>query len=289
MTAIKGNDAIRGEWPILEILLRPGAKPRDDAHSEKAQRKAEYDALNRKLNRARIGKYSHFLNYGYIPDGTPSFARFTPTQSLIDAPSRRLVLEVLDHCPVDGGDIVDVSCGRGAVAVTLRDHFAARSYVGIDLSPEAVAFCRTQHARPNVAFEEGDAEALPLADASADVVTNIEASHNYPSPDTFFAEVGRVLRPGGWFLYADFLPPTTFAQHVASLQTRRFETVRNVDITANVIRASDAIGVMRVRNYADPAEQQYMTNFLAVPGSETYCAFQDGRLQYRMFVFRLQG
>jgi phthiocerol/phenolphthiocerol synthesis type-I polyketide synthase E len=281
--------AIQGKWPILDILLRSDATSRDDAAAEKARRKAEYDALNRKLNRVRIGKYSHFLNYGYVADGTPSFARFTPPETHIDAASRRLVLEVLGDYPVNGADVIDVSCGRGAVAVTLRDYFAPKSYLGIDLSPEAVAFCRAQHGRTNVMFEEGDAEALPVPDASADVVTNVEASHNYPAPDAFFGEVARVLRPGGWFLYTDFLPPASFAQNVARLEAKRFEKLRDVNITANVIRASDGIAAMRVRAYDDPEEQRYMADFLAVPGSETYRAFQDGRLQYRMYAFRLQG
>ena len=238
----------------LLILLRPEPIPPKDAVDEKACRRAEYDALNRKLNRARIGKYSHFLNYGYVADGTPSFARFKPADSHFDAASRRLVLEVLGDCPVDGADVLDVSCGRGAVAVTLRDYFAPKSYLGIDLSPEAVAFCNTQHARHNVSFREGDAEALLVPDASADVVTNVEASHNYPAPDAFFAETGRVLRPDGWFLYADFLPPAAFVHNLALLAAKGFEKLRDVNITANVLRASDAIGEMRVRSYSDPGE-----------------------------------
>lgn len=283
------DDAIQGKWPVLDILLRPKTTPSDEAAEQKAQRKAEYDALNRRLNQARIGKYSHFLNYGYIANDTPSFARFTPADSHFDAASRRLVLEVLGDCPIDGMDVLDISCGRGAVAVALRDYFAPKSYLGIDLSPEAVAFCRAQHSRPNVTFQEGDAEALPVSDASVDVVTNIEASHNYPSHESFFAEVARVLRPGGWFLYTDFLPPGTFIQNASLLEAKRFERLRDVDITANVLRASDAIGDMRVRTYRDEGEQQYMVDFLAAPGSETYRAFQDGRLQYRMFVFLFHG
>ncbi len=284
-----GDDAIHGKWPVLDILLRAETTPSPEAGEQKAQRKAEYDALNRRLNKARIGKYSHFLNYGYVEDDKPSFARFTPSGSHFDSASRRLVLEVLGDSPIDGADVLDVSCGRGAVAVTLRDYFAPKSYLGIDLSPEAVEFCRAQHTRPGFAFQEGDAEALPVADASVDVVANIEASHNYPAPVSFFSEVSRVLRPGGWFLYTDFLPPAAFAQNVALLEARRFETVRDVDITPNVLLASDAIGDMRVRTYRDPGEHEYMVDFLAAPGSETYRAFQDGRLQYRMFVFRLQG
>ena len=285
--ATRDDGAIRGKWPVLDVLLRPDTIPRETAAQEKAHRKAEYEALNRRLNGVRIGKYSYFLNYGYVADGGSSFARVQPPDSHFDATSRRLVLEVLGDCPIDGKDVLDVSCGRGAVAVTLRDYFAPRSYLGIDLSAEAVAFCVSQHARTNVEFRQGDAQALPLTNSSFDVVVNIEASHNYPDPASFFSEAARVLRPGGWFLYTDFLPPATFDRHVALLKEQGFECLRDVDITANVVRSSDAIGDMRVKTYRDETEREYMVDFLAAPGSETYLAFQDGRLQYRLYVFRL--
>jgi ubiquinone/menaquinone biosynthesis C-methylase UbiE len=54
-------------------------------------------------------------------------------------------------------------------------------------------------------FVHGDAQSLPFADESFDVVINIEASHGYPDFPRFLAEVARVLRPGGRFLYADVL------------------------------------------------------------------------------------
>jgi hypothetical protein len=52
--AIRDDDAIRGKWPVLDVLLRPDTAPRDTADQEKARRKAEYEALNRRLNTARI-------------------------------------------------------------------------------------------------------------------------------------------------------------------------------------------------------------------------------------------
>ena len=49
----------------------------------------------------------------------------------------------------------------------------------------------------------GDADNLPFADQSFDAVINIEASHCYPRLSHFLADVARVLRPGGHFLYVD--------------------------------------------------------------------------------------
>jgi phthiocerol/phenolphthiocerol synthesis type-I polyketide synthase E len=282
----KAEDAIRGKWAVLDNLLRPETTS-SNGEEQKGRRKAEYDAVNRLMNGSRVGKYSHFLNYGYVANDQPSFARFIPAASHFDAASRRLVLEVLGDAPLDGADVLDVSCGRGAVAVTLRDYFTPGSYLGIDLSPEAIAFCSRQHARASFDFREGDAEALPLPDASFDAVVNVEASHNYPNPPAFFAEVRRVLRPGGWFLYTDMLPPAAFERYAALIREQSFECLRDVDITANVLLASDLVGEMRARVYRDEPEQEYMNDFVAAPGSETYCAWKDGRLQYRLYTFRL--
>ena len=49
----------------------------------------------------------------------------------------------------------------------------------------------------------GNAIDLPFSDSSFDAVISIEASHRYPSFETFLREVRRVLRPGGHFMFAD--------------------------------------------------------------------------------------
>lgn len=47
---------------------------------------------------------------------------------------------------------------------------------------------------------QGDADRLPFADGTLDVVINVEASHYYPNFPRFFAGFARVLRPGGHLL-----------------------------------------------------------------------------------------
>jgi ubiquinone/menaquinone biosynthesis C-methylase UbiE len=58
----------------------------------------------------------------------------------------------------------------------------------------------------------GNAENLPSADHSFDAVINIEAAAFYPRFPHFLAEVARVLRPGGHFLYADVRPSDQIAK-----------------------------------------------------------------------------
>ena len=65
---------------------------------------------------------------------------------------------------------------------------------------------------PGLDFVCGNAENLPFADQSFDAVINIEASAYYPQFPRFLAEVARVLRPGGHFLYADVRPRDQIAK-----------------------------------------------------------------------------
>jgi SAM-dependent methyltransferase len=74
--------------------------------------------------------------------------------------------------------------------------------VGVDVSSQAVAFCRQRHDVPGLLFEVGDAGHLAFGPASFDAVPNIESSHCYGDSAAFLAEVRRVLRPDGYFLYA---------------------------------------------------------------------------------------
>ena len=66
-------------------------------------------------------------------------------------------------------------------------------------------------------FVHGDAEKLPFPDQSFDAVINVESSGAYPHFSRFLAEVARVLRPGGHFLYADLRPANSIAEWEAAL------------------------------------------------------------------------
>lgn len=89
------------------------------------------------------------------------------------------------------GRAVDVGCGTGQLTAPLGEHFA--EVVGVDPSASQLA-----HATPanGVRYEVGDAENLPLAGASVDLVTAAQAAHWFPKIDLFYDEVRRVARPG---------------------------------------------------------------------------------------------
>src|SRR5262249_47016225 len=116
----------------------------------------------------------------------------------------------------------------------LAERFGALA-TGVDLSPEAVAFCQRTHRHPAIRFEIGDAEHLPFEAPSSDVVTNTESPHTSPTLRAFFAEVRRVLVTGGWFLYPDLLPVARWMEVRALLGPLGFPVVADRLITLNVL------------------------------------------------------
>ena len=81
--------------------------------------------------------------------------------------------------------MLEVSCGHGGGASYLVRTLRPASYTGLDLNADAIAFCRKRYNLPRLDFVHGDAQSLPFADESFDVVINVEASHGYPGLSPF--------------------------------------------------------------------------------------------------------
>jgi ubiquinone/menaquinone biosynthesis C-methylase UbiE len=101
---------------------------------------------------------------------------------------------------LEGARVLDLAVGTGRTTAFLRP--PARTYVGIDSSPEMIATARLHF--PGVDFRVGDVRDLrPLEDASADVVMFSFNSIDAVNPSeraTVLAEIHRVLAPGGRLL-----------------------------------------------------------------------------------------
>jgi demethylmenaquinone methyltransferase/2-methoxy-6-polyprenyl-1,4-benzoquinol methylase len=104
--------------------------------------------------------------------------------------------------------VVDLACGTGDLAFPLAGR--GRVVVGLDVSREmlgrAAARAR-EHSRAVPRFAAADMVALPLRDASTDVVTIGYGLRNAPRLDRALDEVVRILRPGGHVLTLDFCKP----------------------------------------------------------------------------------
>ncbi|MFD4401556.1 class I SAM-dependent methyltransferase [Nocardia sp. NPDC058499] len=126
-----------------------------------------------------------------------------------DGFSEQLYLLAVRDCPIpldayDGLTVLEVGCGLGEGLNLLSRFLDAKSMIGLDLAPSAVARANALLSRgDSLRFVQGDAEQLPFGDNEIDCVLNIESSHNYPNLSRFFSEVERVLRPGGVLSHVD--------------------------------------------------------------------------------------
>ena len=106
-----------------------------------------------------------------------------------------------------GERVLDVGSGAGTDSLVAAQMVGADGFVtGIDMTPEMLAKARAaaeQAGIENVSFVEGDAESLRFADASFDVVISNGVIDLIPDKDAVFAELYRVLVPGGRIQVAD--------------------------------------------------------------------------------------
>jgi len=96
-----------------------------------------------------------------------------------------------------GADVLDLGCGTGSLARRIAGETGAARVTAIDT--EASQIARGKEKAGGVNYLIGAAEALPLPEASIDVVVMMKSLHHVPIPqmDAAFAELARVLRPGG--------------------------------------------------------------------------------------------
>jgi ubiquinone/menaquinone biosynthesis C-methylase UbiE len=230
-----------------------------------------------------------FMNYGFVPpEGVPKLA-------VVDADEQRserqveMYRQAIADVEVAGRDVLEVGSGRGGGAWYVTHYLKPHTMTAVDYSGRAVAFCQKRFTEPNLTFVEGSAEALPFADASFDLVVNVESSHCYPSMETFLSEVHRVLRPGGHLCIADF-------RSVADVQTLREQltasgltVVQDVDITSNVCASMD-VGTKQYDLIASHMRPRIVRRpirwFFGVQGTGIYDALHDGRSKYTRWVLQ---
>jgi arsenite methyltransferase len=106
-----------------------------------------------------------------------------------------------------GERVADLGCGAGTDSLVAALMVAPGGrVVGIDMTPEMLAKARRaadELAVGNVEFVEGEIEHLPFADGSIHVVISNGVIDLVPDKDAVFAEIFRVLRPGGRMQLAD--------------------------------------------------------------------------------------
>jgi SAM-dependent methyltransferase len=121
-----------------------------------------------------------------------------------------------------GVSLLDVACGSGQLALIAARQGAR--VTGVDIAANLIQAARGRASSEGLdaRFDEGDAEALPYASASFDVVVSLYGAMFAPRPELAAAELLRVCRPGGTIAMGNWTPQgfigtmfKTFARFIA--------------------------------------------------------------------------
>jgi SAM-dependent methyltransferase len=248
----------------------------------KALWKLWYPLLTRRLH----GEEVLFLNYAYEEE--PPLRIPLRPEDEINRACTQLYHHVATQAELRGKNILEASCGHGGGAAYLTRTFQPQRYTALDLNPAGIRFCRQRHQMDGLIFTQGDAENLPFESNTFDVVLNVEASHCYPDFPRFLAEVARVLKPGGHFLYADFRFSDGVAAWENALAHAPLCLLRTRNINAEVLRGMDrnsARSLELVKRRLPKFLHALGRDFAGVKGSRIYHGLQTGEISYRSYCF----
>jgi ubiquinone/menaquinone biosynthesis C-methylase UbiE len=108
--------------------------------------------------------------------------------------------------PLGRRRVLDVGCGSGGLLRMLEQLGGRASFAGVDLGADRLASARAQ--APHHAFARADGARLPFSDAAFDLVcqsTVLSSILDAGARGLVAAEMARVLRPGGFVLWYDFI------------------------------------------------------------------------------------
>ena len=150
----------------------------------------------------------------FHPEGIPwpgtAFYNVISKISIFQRHYELVIGDILSYC--SEGSILDIGTGPGWLLVKLHQQCPKLRLTGLDASPSMVAKARKNIANAGfsdvIEVKEGNANRIPFADSSFDVVVSTGSIHHWKHPAAGLNEVYRVLRHGGYALMYDLVNDT---------------------------------------------------------------------------------
>jgi ubiquinone/menaquinone biosynthesis C-methylase UbiE len=137
----------------------------------------------------------------------PKFRFWEWVTFLCNGGERRSRNKILRHLPdLDGIRLLDVAIGDGVYLPWLQKSW---SVVGVDLSRSQLSACQKRDSGPSLRLILGEAENLPVRDATFDAALSIGGFNYFNDPEKALCEMARVVKPGGTIVVSDEVPNLT--------------------------------------------------------------------------------
>lgn len=137
-------------------------------------------------------------------------------------------------------NILDLGCGTGYFCPALRSRYPEARYLGLDIASGMVDFARSR-CPVDCDWLVADAESLPLASASVDLIFSSLVVQWCARPEHLFAELARVLRPGGICVFTTLGPLTLHELRAAWAAVDGHQHVNTFLPAANLSAAAEGI------------------------------------------------
>ncbi len=242
-----------------------------------------FDRFNDVLHTTKYDRYLRFFNFGYAPlEGEehfgPHLGRNYPNRD-----SALLLFQVVGDAPLSGATVLEVGCGRGGNLGLLMEHYDVGRVFGTDIAFNSMAYCQNRYPADRAAFFQADAQFVAVRDAAVDVVVNVESSGCYPDVERFFRDVSRVLKPGGWFLYADLMARTFVPRYREVFTALGLDVVGEKDVTANVAESRKMRAERQLLAFGDGKAPEGMEEWVGADGSTLNDVLTGGKGAYQVF------
>jgi ubiquinone/menaquinone biosynthesis C-methylase UbiE len=208
--------------------------------------------------------------------------------------------------------VVEMGCGTGAGAHHVcKDVLPSCTYEAFDMQEAAIQTCRrkfTPELGGRLVATRADCTAMPIRDESADFVAVCETHvTEYPGrvsdeDEKFFDAVRRTLKPGGFLVWGNAIPTSTWQPCFDHLESIGLSVVESRDVTEEAIRARDE-DAPRVNAYVEQCLERFaafripwlgekrrqlaeiaLKNFARNPATRLYDNMVDGTDAYRVTV-----
>ncbi len=189
-----------------------------------------------------------------------SFGRAANKYESVAVLQKKVAHKLVSLGPAYSGDIADLGCGTGFCAELIRHE--NNSVFAMDLARGMLQIARARR-KEAARWIGGDMESLPFASQTLDGVISSMSVQWCEDPVSMFAEVHRVLKPGGWFLFSTLGPQTLHELAVAWKAVDEYVHVNNFCDESEVARMFENKG-FAVQRAEKNIEKLYYDNVLAL-------------------------